>query len=77
MKSTILALAAALAAQEVAGHATFQDLWVNGVDQIGFPFKPSQSTTRLTILARPGLRAPAAVQLPGPECHEQRCPLQR
>lgn len=31
MRSTF-ALLAALAAREVASHATFQDLWVNGVD---------------------------------------------
>lgn len=37
MKATlVLATLTALAA-EVAGHATFQDLWVNGVDQIS-PF---------------------------------------
>ncbi|OBT44023.1 hypothetical protein VE00_05661 [Pseudogymnoascus sp. WSF 3629] len=35
MKSTtIISLIAALAAQQVAGHATFQDLWVDGVDEI-------------------------------------------
>lgn len=28
------ALAAALAAQNVAAHATFQDLWVDGVDYV-------------------------------------------
>lgn len=34
MKSTLLALAAlALGAREVSAHATFQDLWINGVDQ--------------------------------------------
>ena len=34
MKTTfILATVSALAAQ-VAGHATFQELWVNGVDKI-------------------------------------------
>jgi cellulase len=33
MKSTLLALAAALSATRVASHATFQDLWINGVDQ--------------------------------------------
>ncbi|KAI2629304.1 lytic polysaccharide monooxygenase [Hypomontagnella submonticulosa] len=32
MKSTIFAAVAALGATRVAGHATFQDLWVNGVD---------------------------------------------
>lgn len=38
MKSTIFALVAALGAQEVAAHATFQDLWINGVDQICLSF---------------------------------------
>ncbi|OQO14673.1 hypothetical protein B0A48_00054 [Cryoendolithus antarcticus] len=33
MKTTFFTLAAALAVREVAAHATFQDLWVNGVDQ--------------------------------------------
>jgi lytic cellulose monooxygenase (C1-hydroxylating) len=32
MKSALLAILTALAAQEAAGHATFQDLWINGVD---------------------------------------------
>lgn len=34
MKSAILFSAAALAVLQVAGHATFQELWVNGVDEI-------------------------------------------
>ncbi|KAG0647413.1 putative endo-beta-1 [Hyphodiscus hymeniophilus] len=34
MKSSFILAAAALAVQQVAGHATFQDLWVNGVDEI-------------------------------------------
>lgn len=35
-----ITLVAVLAAQQVAGHATFQDLWVNGVDeQVSQPFK--------------------------------------
>jgi lytic cellulose monooxygenase (C1-hydroxylating) len=33
MKSTFFALVAAFAAQKAAAHATFQDLWINGVDQ--------------------------------------------
>jgi hypothetical protein len=39
MKSTILSLIAALATQQVAGHSIFQDLWVNGVDEISIPLK--------------------------------------
>jgi hypothetical protein len=38
MHSSIIALLAAVGAQQVAAHATFQDLWVNGVDKIGFLF---------------------------------------
>lgn len=35
MKSFVLLLASALAVvQQAAGHAIFQDLWVNGVDKI-------------------------------------------
>lgn len=34
MKATFAAALAALAFQEVSGHATFQDLWINGVDYI-------------------------------------------
>jgi hypothetical protein len=37
MKSVILSLVTALAVQRVAGHATFQDLWVNGVDMMSTP----------------------------------------
>lgn len=33
MKSAVFALVAALSASRVAAHATFQDLWINGVDQ--------------------------------------------
>ncbi|KAF3056473.1 putative endo-beta-1,4-glucanase D [Daldinia childiae] len=35
MRSTLLATVAVLGATHVAGHATFQDLWVNGVDMGG------------------------------------------
>ncbi len=34
MKSTFFSVLAALAAREVAGHAIFQQLWVDGVDMI-------------------------------------------
>lgn len=37
MKYSVSAvLAAALAAQNVAAHATFQDLWVDGVDYVRY-----------------------------------------
>ena len=35
MKSAIIAALAALTFHHVAARATFQDLWVNGVDKIG------------------------------------------
>jgi hypothetical protein len=38
MKSFASVILAALAAKEVAGHALFQDLWVDGVDMISLPF---------------------------------------
>lgn len=37
MKSYQFSVLAALAAKQVMGHATFQQLWVNGVDQICLP----------------------------------------
>lgn len=40
MKSTLYTAAAAVAvfgATNVAAHATFQDLWINGVDYISRP----------------------------------------
>ncbi|KXJ85685.1 glycosyl hydrolase family 61-domain-containing protein [Microdochium bolleyi] len=38
--ATIRALGFALGATQVAAHATFQNLWVNGVDYISAPFTP-------------------------------------
>jgi hypothetical protein len=37
MRSTIAAAVAALATREVAGHAIFQQLWVDGTDYISAP----------------------------------------
>lgn len=34
MRSCLLAAVAGFAAQQVAGHATWQELWVDGVDKI-------------------------------------------
>lgn len=34
MRTALLSVFVALAAKQVAGHAIFQQLWVNGVDQI-------------------------------------------
>lgn len=38
MKPTLSWIAVIFAARRVSGHATFQDLWVNGVDEIGILF---------------------------------------
>lgn len=35
MRSTFLAVLGVLAARQASGHATFQDLWINGVDYGG------------------------------------------
>jgi hypothetical protein len=37
MRTTFAAALAAFAAQEVAGHAIFQQLWVDGTDYIRAP----------------------------------------
>lgn len=37
MRSTVAAALAAIAVTEVAAHATFQNLWINGVDYISAP----------------------------------------
>ena len=37
MKSILFTTLAAFFAQQVAGHATFQQLWVNGQDMISLP----------------------------------------
>jgi cellulase len=43
MKSTLYAAAVvALGATNVAAHATFQDLWINGVDYISHPHPQKQ-----------------------------------
>jgi hypothetical protein len=52
MKSTFLAALTAIAAREVASHATFQQLWVDGTDYIRPPslppFLPHTISTLLT-----------------------------
>jgi len=56
MKSTILALAAAFSATQVASHATFQDLWVNGVDQGETCVRMPQSNNPLTDVTSDSIR---------------------
>ncbi|OBT86921.1 hypothetical protein VE02_04414 [Pseudogymnoascus sp. 03VT05] len=57
MKSTtVISLIAALAAQQVAGHATFQDLWVDGVDEISFCVRPPKSNSPVSDVTSNDLR---------------------
>ncbi|OBT97750.2 hypothetical protein VE01_04976 [Pseudogymnoascus verrucosus] len=57
MKSTtIISLIAALAAQQVAGHATFQDLWVDGVDEQSFCARLPQSNSPVSDVTSNDLR---------------------
>ena len=56
MKSTLLLSVAALAVQQVSSHATFQDLWVNGVDEISISaqmYRGGRLTCDLPGLLRP------------------------
>jgi len=49
MKSFVIPLASALAVvQQTAGHATFQDLWVNGVDKASTCIRMPTSNTPVT-----------------------------
>jgi hypothetical protein len=48
MKSSIAAVLVALGASRVAAHATFQALWVNGVDYISLPHPKSVVAAFLT-----------------------------
>lgn len=48
MKSAILAILTALAAKSVEAHATFQQLWVDGVDYISFAQTSFSHRERLT-----------------------------
>lgn len=53
MRSAILPVVAAILAQQVAGHATFQQLWVNGVDQICRPIRILQVVLTNWVLTSP------------------------
>lgn len=56
MKSITLALAAALAVQDVTAHATFQDLWINGVDQGQMCVRLPPSNSPITDVASNDIR---------------------
>lgn len=56
MKSAIFALVTALSASRVAAHATFQDLWINGVDQGETCVRLPQSNSPLTDVSANSIR---------------------
>jgi cellulase len=56
MKSTIFAVVTALSASRVAAHATFQELWVNGVDQGQTCVRLPQSNSPLTDVTANSIR---------------------
>jgi cellulase len=51
MKSASIALAASTLATSVLGHATFQQLWVNGVDQAGTCVRQPPSNSPVTSVS--------------------------
>nr|OQO18718.1 hypothetical protein B0A51_12392 [Rachicladosporium sp. CCFEE 5018] len=61
MKTTFFTLAAALAVREVAAHATFQDLWVNGVDQRQQCVRLPQSNSPLQDVTSNNIRCNANI----------------
>ena len=75
MKFTTLSLVA-FTAQQVASHATFQALWVNGVDMISFSSSllvSSVSIVKLTnmFLAQDILPSNSTIQFACYECLKQ------
>jgi cellulase len=56
MKSTVFAVVAALSASRVAGHAIFQDLWINGVDQGETCVRMPTSNNPLTDVTNDNIR---------------------
>ncbi|CAI4213432.1 unnamed protein product [Parascedosporium putredinis] len=53
MKSAFLTLVAAFAAQQVSGHALFQQLWVDGEDYISLPFVHASQCARVPMSNTP------------------------
>ena len=75
MPSLVISFLAALLAQQAASHATFQDLWVNGVDKIRF-LHPRCYSKKLTKGLRRNLCPSTAVKQPRNRRHFNRHPLQ-
>jgi hypothetical protein len=82
MKSTFAATLVALAANEVAGHALFQQLWVDGTDYISPLFVASGKQTEkqrmvLTVIARVHMHPHAQLEFAHYQCRWQGHYLQR
>lgn len=82
MRSTISVVLAALAAREVAGHALFQQLWVDSVDMISLPTPFSSPRTerrprKLINQVRIPMYPHAPIQHARHQRRRQRRPLQR
>ncbi|OCL04197.1 carbohydrate-binding module family 1 protein [Glonium stellatum] len=56
MKSTIISLVAAFAIQQTTGHATFQDLWVNGFLNAGTCIRTPPSNNPVTSVSSTDIR---------------------
>lgn len=68
MKSAFYAALAALAANEVAGHATFQDLWINGVDYVGQCARLPLSNSPVTDVTSDDIRCNAGTSAVSYKC---------
>jgi hypothetical protein len=76
MKQFISYALVGLGAQQALGHATFQQLWINGVDFISVPSKPILAYS-LTFSERRPMRPCSVIQLSRDKRGIQRHPLQR
>lgn len=67
-KSAFYAVLAALAAKEIAAHATFQDLWINGVDYVGQCARLPLSNSPVTDVTSNDIRCNAGTSPVGHRC---------
>lgn len=75
MRSQLIASILALAAQQASAHSLFQQLWVDGVDQISphsfFPLMLSSPfNTWTNVSPRLDLHPYARLQLSGHQCRQ-------
>ncbi|KAI1848582.1 hypothetical protein JX265_011564 [Neoarthrinium moseri] len=69
MKSTFFAILAAVSVQEVASHATFQDLWINGVDYGGQCARLPLSNSPVTDVSSTAIRCNAGTSPVASKCN--------